>query len=352
MIANRKGGNTMTVEKMQAYLWSLPDQFAEILRQGVSLPQKYRHKYRNIVVTGLGGSAIGGDILRTYSLSRAQIPVLVNRDYDMPGFVNSDSLVLAVSYSGNTEETLSAYHQAVKQGAAVIAVTGGGKLAAMAEADERVVVKVPGGLSPRAATGYLFAPLALILDELGIVNGAAGDLEETNRVLAQIRACNHPGVDLPDNQAKAVARELKGNLPIIWGSSARSEVAAMRWKTQINENAKAPAYYNIFPELNHNEIVGLDVPEELLNRFIVVILRDSSDHPRVQKRMQITERIIQDKVKKIIEIKSRGECFLARFYSLAYTGDYVSFYLALEYGINPTPVETIDYLKSELAKEI
>ena len=341
----------MTVEKMQAYLWSLPDQFAEILNQGVNLPKRYQREYHNIIVTGLGGSAIGGDILRTYSLNRARMPVLVNRDYDMPRFVNGDSLVLAVSYSGNTEETLSAYQQAVKQGATVIAVTSGGKLVEMANNDEVAVVKIPGGLSPRAATGYLFAPLALILEELGILQGASGDLEETIKVLLTVRSGIHPGVNLPDNQARIVAKELKGNLPIIWGSSTRSEIAAMRWKTQINENAKTLAYFNIFPELNHNEIVGLEVPAELMNRMVVIILRDPGDHQRVQKRIQISKSIIQSKVKKIIEIDAQGESFLARFYSLAYIGDYASFYLALEYGINPTPVETIDYLKAELAKQ-
>jgi glucose/mannose-6-phosphate isomerase len=337
---------------MQAYLWSLPDQFAEILQQGVKLPLKYRREYRNIVVTGLGGSAIGGDILRTYCLARARIPILVNRDYDLPGFVNSDTLVLAVSYSGNTEETLSAYQQARKQGASVIAVTSGGKLADLANNDEAAVVKIPGGLSPRAATGYLFTPLALILEELEVMQGVSRELQETIRVLLAVREGIHPGVGLPDNQARWIANELKGNLPIIWGSSGHSEIAAMRWKGQINENAKAPAYYNIFPELNHNEIVGLDVPGELLNRLVVVFLRDAADHPRVQRRMQISKSIIQNKVKKVIEIDAQGESFLARFYSLVYIGDYASFYLALEYGINPTPVETIDYLKAELAKGI
>jgi len=342
----------VTVEKMQGYLWSLPDQFAEIMQQGVTLPQRYRREYRNIVVTGLGGSAIGGDILRTYSLLRANIPVLVNRDYDMPEYVNGNSLVLAVSYSGNTEETLSAYQQAVKQGAVVIAVTSGGKLAEMAQNDEVAVIKIPGGLSPRAATGYLFAPLALVLQELGIIQGVTSDLEETIKVLLDLREGIHPGVDLPDNQARIIAGELKGNLPIIWGSSIRSEIAAMRWKAQINENAKAPAYFNIFPELNHNEIVGLDVPAELLSRMVVIMLRDPEDHPRVQRRMEISKAIIERKVKKVIEVCAEGESFLAKFYSLAYIGDYASFYLALEYGINPTPVETIDYLKAELAKVI
>ncbi len=338
----------MTAEKMAAYLWDLPEQFAAILEQGIKLPAQYQREYRNIVVTGLGGSAIGGDILRTYALSQARIPVLVNRDYDLPGFVDSNSLVLVVSYSGNTEETLSAYRQAGQKGAAVIAVTSGGKLADMADNDGAAVVQVPGGLSPRAATGYLFAPLALILAEIGIMPGAANDLEETIRILRDVRQAIHPGVD--DNQARMMARELKGNLPLIWGTTAHSEVAALRWKTQINENAKCPVFYNVFPELNHNEIVGFEEPKHILDHLVVIILRDSGDHERVQKRIEISKGIIADKVKKVMEVETRGESFLAKFYSLAYIGDYTSFYLALEYGINPTPVDTIDYLKSELAR--
>lgn len=339
----------MTVEKMAAYLWDLPEQFATILQQGIDLPPQYKREYRNIVVTGLGGSAIGGDILRTYALSQAKIPVLVNRDYDMPEFVNSDSLVLVVSYSGNTEETVSAYHQALKRGAFIIAVTSGGKLSDLAHSDGIATIKVPGGLSPRAATGYLFAPMALILEDLGIIWGAKNDLEETIRVLQDIRKEIHPGVN-QDNEARMIARELKGNLPLIWGSSAHSETAALRWKTQINENAKCPVFFNVFPELNHNEIVGFEVPPDILAHIVVILLRDSGDHERVQKRADITTGIIVDRVRKVIEVKARGESFLAKFYSLAYIGDYTSFYLALEYGINPTPVGTIDYLKSELAK--
>jgi glucose/mannose-6-phosphate isomerase len=340
----------MTVEKMAEYLWGLPEQFTSILEQGISLPQKYQRTYGNIVITGLGGSAIGGDIIRTYALQKAQVPVIVNRDYDMPNFVNKDSLVLTVSYSGNTEETLSAYQQARSQGASIIAVTSGGKLAEIAEEDGYAVVKIPGGLAPRAATGYLFGPLALILEELGIVQGSTTDLEETVQVLKAIREGIHPGVDIPQNQAKAIARDMKDSLPIIWGSTARSETAALRWKGQINENAKSPAYFNMFPELNHNEIVGFGMPKDLLARLVIIILRDPGDHSQVKKRIEISKEIIRTHVKKIIELETQGESFLAKFYSLAYVGDYASFYLALEYGINPNPVEVIDYLKAELAK--
>jgi len=340
----------MTAEKMAEYLWGLPDQFAGILQQGVSLPAKYRRQYHNIVITGLGGSAIGGDIIRTYAMQKAQVPVIVNRDYDIPAFLNENSLVLAVSYSGQTEETLSSYQQARQQGADIIAVTSGGKLAEMAQEHGYAVIKITGGLSPRAATGYLLAPMALIMDDLNIIKDAHLDLEETVEVLNALREKLHPAVPLPYNQARSIAQDLKNCLPVIWGSASRSETAAMRWKTQINENSKCPVYFNTFPELDHNEIVGFEMPQDLLARMVVIILRDPSDHARVQKRMEISMRIIKDKVKKIIEVQSSGESFLAKYYSLSYIGDYASYYLALEYGINPTPVKTIDYLKTELAR--
>lgn len=340
----------MTVEIMKEYLQGLPEQFGEILKMKIELPSHYKKEYRNVVVSGLGGSAIGGDILRTYAIHQASIPIIVNRDYDMPAFINSQTLVLPVSYSGNTEETISAYQQARQKGANIIVVSSGGKLSVMAREDGYTVIEVPGGLSPRAATGYLFSPLALILEQLGILSGVKEDLSETRQILSDIRAEINPKIETASNKAKQIAGEMKNRIPVIWGSSSHSEVAAMRWKAQINENAKAPAYFNIFPELNHNEIVGFETPKDLLEELCVIILRDFEDHERVKQRMEISKEIICQRVAKIEEVEARGKSFLARFYSLAYIGDYVSFYLALEYGINPTPVKVIDFLKAELAK--
>lgn len=341
----------MTVEIMQQYLQGLPEQFGEILQMKIELPAKYLKDYRNVVVSGLGGSAIGGDILRTYAANQASIPVVVNRDYDLPAFVGSQTLVLAVSYSGNTEETISAYQQARQSGADIIVISSGGKLSALAREDGFAVAEVPGGLSPRAATGYLFSPLALILEQLGILSGASADLRETQQILSDLRSEINPDIDDDRNLARQLAAAMKNRIPVIWGSSSHSEVAALRWKAQINENAKAPAYYNIFPELNHNEIVGFEAPADLLTQLVIIILRDPEDHERVKQRMEISKAIIQERVAQVMEVKARGQSFLARFYSLAYIGDYASFYLALEYGINPTPVKVIDYLKAELARD-
>lgn len=339
----------MIGQDMREYLWGLPDQFTQEMAVLMDLPGKYQKDYRQVVVTGLGGSAIGGDILRTFAAAQARIPILVNRDYELPAFVGQDTLVLAVSYSGNTEETLSSYEQACRAGADVLVVSSGGKLSAQAAHDGWTVLPVPGGLVPRAASGYLFAPMALAMQSLGIIQGARSGLDETAGVLKQMRTVLG---DQENSPARHIAEQLKDRIPVIWGSSSHTEVAAMRWKGQINENAKAPAYFNILPELNHNEIVGFEVPPALLKQMVVVILCDEHDHPRVKKRIEISRRMIEDRVAAVLEINAQGESFLARLYSLAYAGDWVSYYLALAYGLDPTPVTAIDYLKGELAKEV
>lgn len=332
------------------FLYELPEQFARSLEMTFDFAGQYRKPFQNMVISGLGGSAIGGDIVRTLAASRAELPIVVNRNYDLPAFVNQNTLFAAVSYSGNTEETLSAYQQAREKGASIICLTSGGKLAQWAANDGYSVIKVPGDLVPRAATGYLFAPLALFLEEIGILNNLRPQIEETIAVLRQQRQQLDPQVSQPNNPARQLAEHLRGAIPIIWGSTGLTEAVALRWKAQINENAKSPAYYNLFPELNHNEIVGFEVPKELLSHLAVVILRDQGDSPQIQKRMAITRQIIEKQVQEVLEVSSQGQSFLARFYSLVYLGDYTSVYLAHEYGINPTPVQVIDYLKSELAR--
>ncbi len=340
----------MNAEKMMGYLYELPDQFHSSLELEFDFIEGYRRDYRNIVVTGLGGSAIGGDILRNYAAKMARLPVVVNRDYHLPAFVGPDTLVLAVSYSGNTEETLAAYEEAARRGAQIIVVSSGGKLSQYARQNGQGLIQVPSGFVPRAAVGWLFAPQALLLGELGLIEGVKEEIREVAAVLKELRESLKPTVDVPVNQARVIAGKCRGNIPVIWGTTGVSEVAAQRWKAQINENAKSPAYYSIFPELNHNEIVGFEAPADLLQKQVYIILRDKEDYGRIEKRIDISKAIIRDKVKNTIEVHSRGQSYLARVFSLIYVGDYASAYLALEYGINPTPVKMIDFLKEQLAR--
>jgi glucose/mannose-6-phosphate isomerase len=306
----------------------------------------------HVVVTGLGGSAIGGDLLRVYCLDKCPVPVVVNRDYTMPEFVGRDTLVFAVSYSGNTEETLSAYRDARQRGATIIAITTGGQLGEMAAADGAPVVPVPCGIAPRSASGFLFIPTLRIMERLGFLTGIADDVEKLIDHLKTLYDHLKPEVPAEKNSAKQMALKLYNKIPVIWGSSGTTEVVAQRWKGQINENAKAPAYWNVFPELNHNELVGFGFPESLLKNVHVVILRDDRDHPRVKKRIEITKNIISKAVSGITDVRAGGGGPLARIYSLIYSGDYTSLYLAYLYGIDPGPVEVIDYLKNELARDI
>ncbi|HNX29410.1 MAG TPA: bifunctional phosphoglucose/phosphomannose isomerase [Syntrophomonadaceae bacterium] len=337
-------------EIMAGYIHSLPRQFEDCLQMEFDFIERYQGRYENVLICGMGGSAIGGDILRTWGQLDATVPLIINRDYRIPHFINEHSLVIAVSYSGNTEETLQAYHLAREIGAPIIGVTSGGKLADLARKNGDGLAIIPGDLVPRAASGYLLAPVALILQQLAILPGAREAIMETAQLLASLRREIGPEVTGDKNQARQIAAGLKNSLPLIWGVVGTSEAAAMRWKGQINENAKAPAFFNLFPELNHNEIVGFELSEEILGRIAIIILKDKFDNERIKKRIKITKDIVLPKVKAVIEVESSGESFLARLYSLIYTGDYVSYYLAMEYGIDPTPVKVIDFLKNELGK--
>ncbi|MDK2887287.1 MAG: glucose/mannose-6-phosphate isomerase [Thermoanaerobacter sp.] len=332
-------------------LWELPEQCARAWELGMAAQLPPAGQFKHIVVTGLGGSAIGGDFLRVYAARRLGVPVVVNRDYVLPEFVGPHTLVFAVSYSGNTEETLSAYARAREKGAALVVLTTGGRLGEMARQDGVPVITVPGGIAPRSATGYLFLPTLAVLYRMGLLPDPGQEVHECVSLLQSMREELKPEVPRDSNPAKMLAAGFYNRIPVIWGSSGTTEVVAQRWKGQINENAKAPAYWNVFPELNHNELVGFEFPGELLRRLYVVILRDPHDHPRVQKRFAITREIMEGAVAGVVEIMARGSGALARLYSLVYIGDYASVYLAMLYGVDPGPVRVIDTLKARLAEE-
>lgn len=329
--------------------WKLPEQCAEAWSLAQDTPLPETRDWRQVVVTGLGGSAIGGDLLRVFAGAKLDLPVMVNRDYLLPRFVDENTLVFAVSYSGNTEETLSAYAAARERGAALVAFTTGGELGRRAASDGLPLIRVPGGIAPRSATGYLFLPMVAMLERMGLFSGMRAEVDGTITHLQELRSRYGPATPTRDNPAKQLAKNLERRLPVIWGSSGTTEVVAQRWKGQFNENAKAPAYWNLFPELNHNEVVGFEQPEEVLSRMWLIVLQDADDHPRVRLRMQITREMVR-KAAGLTEVHASGPSGLARVFSLIYLGDYASMYLAALAGIDPGPVRVIDFLKGELAK--
>ncbi|MFH0763996.1 MAG: bifunctional phosphoglucose/phosphomannose isomerase [Candidatus Omnitrophota bacterium] len=324
---------------------------AKKIGYGFDIPASFKIRYKNIVSTGLGGSAIGSDIARSYIADDSKTPVFVNRNYRLPGFVDGETLVIASSYSGNTEETISAYKDAKAKGAKIIAITSGGELRKLASDDGYPVLIIPGGLQPRCALGYSFFPLLAVLSKIGVVKDRAEDIDEAIENLNSLKV-KSLGANVPEkkNIAKRTARLLYNKFPVVYAGQDHIDCVVTRWRGSLSENAKVLSSGHVIPEMNHNEIVGWEHPEKLLKDFIAVILRDSADFPRIAKRMDITKKILAKAGIKAIEVNSFGGSLLARIFSLIYIGDFVSFYLAILNKRDPTPVERIAYLKKELAK--
>lgn len=337
---------------MLGIIEAFPDQVVRAKEIGTAfeLPETLSKKYENIVCTGLGGSAIGGDIARSYLAGSINIPFIVNRNYTLPSFVNNKTLVAVSSYSGNTEETLSAYKDARDKKASILVISSGGEISKMAAADGFTVLEIPSGLPPRCALGYSFFPLIIALSRIGLTKDLARDIDETIKVLSDIKTEMAGSVPESKNSAKKIARELYGKLPVVYAGQDHMDAVATRWRGQIEENSKTLASSQVFPELCHNEIMGWENPEHVIKESRVIILKDKDDHPRVSKRMDIIEKIIKDEKVDVIKVFSRGSSLLARTFSLVYTADFVSFYLAVLNGRDPTSIERIDFLKKELAR--
>lgn len=314
----------------------------------LELPDEDR-PIRNIVILGIGGSAISGDLLRTLVVSECPVPIVVNRDYTLPALVGPETLVIVSSYSGNTEETLTTFEFAHRAGARLVAFTTGGKVAACARKWDVPLFSFVYRSQPRAALGYSLIPLLGLLVRLGLIPDKAADVEEAVVVMDAWQAEIRETVFFEQNVAKQLATRLHGRLPVVYGSGYLGEVAR-RWKGQFNENAKNWSVFEQMPELNHNAVVGYDWPADLAEKTIVVMLRSSLDHPNNQVRFDVTAEILAQKGVACEAVHARGERPLAQMLSVVHFGDYVSYYLAMLNRADPTPVETIAYLKGRLAE--
>lgn len=305
---------------------------------------------RQIVISGMGGSAIAGNIVTNLLLGKARIPVYVNRGYKVPAFVGRETLFFALSYSGNTEETINALKEAAKHGANVVCVTSGGKLKDLAGSNGYQVYLIPSGYQPRAALPYLLAPILKSLGGLGMLPRIKEELSKAIDLLRRLKDEYGPREPLRGNPVKQLAKKLCGKIPIIFGSMGATDAAALRFKTQFNENSKVTALFNVFPELNHNEIVNLSVLKREEHNFSLIFLRDEGDFELVQRRMEITKSLIGRQVGGVNEVWAHGKSLLSKILSLIYFGDFLSVYLAILRGIDPTPVEVITRLKKELRR--
>jgi glucose/mannose-6-phosphate isomerase len=303
---------------------------------------------RNIVITGLGGSAIGGELTRALLSKESRVPIIVNRNYTLPAFVDNSTLVIISSYSGNTEETISAYKEAIQKKAKVFCITSGGTVEKMAMKAKHYIVKIPTGFPPRTALGFSLAPMLQTLAHFGFIKSKSADLKQTAAALKSLSA-SYAESHAKKNLALTIAEQCKGNLPLIYTSDDFTSAVGTRWKGQICENAKVLAYASVLPELNHNELVGWNLNKSLLSRTTVIFLHDKADHPRTTFRMAVTKDIIKPYSSAVIDVHSEGTSPLARLFSLIALGDWVSYYLALLNKVDPTPVAAIDTLKLKLS---
>jgi len=313
-----------------------------------NLPPDYS-RVNKVVISGMGGSAIGGDLVSSLVAAEARLPILICRDYALPAFVDAETLVIVSSYSGMTEETLSSFEQALETEAKKLVITTDGKLKTVAERRNIPVFSFDYKAQPRAALPFSFLPILGFLQKLGFLSDKSADVTEAVKVLQELSRKIDEGVPLPHNPAKQVAQRLYGYLPVIYGAGILSEVAR-RWKTQFNENSKAWAFHEVFPELNHNAVVGYQFPPELAGKVAVVLLRSAHLPERIQLRYQITCKLLDQYKVDYQFVDGEGSSALSQMMSLVLFGDYVSYYLAMLHKIDPTPVKALDYLKEQLSK--
>jgi len=301
----------------------------------------------NVVVLGMGDSGTVGDIVMAVAAPFMPVPVTVVKGYEPPDFVGTGSLVLAVSFSGQSEETLEAAASAYEAGAALVVVSGGGELARLADEWDVPRVAVPEGLPRgRAALGAMTVPLLVVLEEVGLFPGA---VQWVDQAVAQLRL-RRDELARPGSVAEEVARRIGRTIPLIHSSQDLGAAAAYRWKTQINLNAKSPAFWNVHPELCHNEVAGWGQNGDATRQLVTLVtLRHEAEHPQVARRFDLVAEAMREVVADIIEVQAAGEGDLAQLLDLILVGDVVSLLLAGHEGIDPGPAPAVEEIEQALA---
>ncbi len=336
-------------QNMLAEIDHLPDQLETAWDLGASLPLPPWQGLQLVVIAGMGGSAIGGDLVAAYVEPQCRVPVIVHRDYDLPAWAkDSQTLVIASSHSGNTEETLTAFDRAVKNGCRLLAVTTGGELARRSQEAGAALWQFQHHGQPRAAVGFSFTLLLAALMRLNLIPDPSRELADA---LIALRAQqSYLKADIPDvrNPAKRMAGQLINRWVSVFGAEYLAPVAR-RWKGQISEVAKAWGQFEYLPEANHNTLAGISHPESQLQRLMAIFLRASGLHPRNRRRIDLTKKTFMLEGIGTDFLDAQGETRLAQQWTALHFGDYSAYYLAMAYGVDPTPVETIEGFKREMA---
>ena len=330
---------------MREIIASLPDQLSAGMKVGESTRVPIEEAQR-IFIVGMGGSAIGGDVFASWIADRAKVPIQVVRDYRIPAYGRPEDLLIAVSYSGNTEETLAATTQGLKLGCRVVAITSGGTLRDLVRANDMRVLPVPTGLPPRGAFGHLFGILSGIGGEWAIGN-LTDELGQAINHLRSLRKALRPESGVRSNRAKSLALRIRSTVPVTYGAGPFVEIAR-RWQTQLNENAKVLAFSSTFPEADHNELVGW-VEDARARTHRAILLRDRDEAPDLRRQLDITVSLMSRKAK-VEQVHDEGPTLVSRMLGTLFLGDYVSLYLAALRRVDPLVLKPIQTLKAKLAE--
>jgi glucose/mannose-6-phosphate isomerase len=335
-------------QNMLAEIDDLPEQLETAWNLGQNMALPPWEGIERVVIAGMGGSAIGADLLNAYAAPLCKVPVVVRRNYDLPAWAHGpETLVIASSHSGNTEETLSAFEQALKNGCYLLAVCTGGKLALKATDAGAVLWQFNHQGQPRAAVGYSFGVLLAAFVRLGLLPDPEDELETAVTAMKKQQEEIRGGVPVSSNPAKRLAGQCIDRWVSVLGADFLEPVAR-RWKGQTSEIAKTWAQFEFLPEADHNTLAGVVNPEHLLTQTMVLFLQAPAIHPRNQLRTQITKEVMMLEGLGTDFVYARGETRLAQMWTLIHFGDYFAYYLAMLYGANPTPVEAIESLKVQL----
>jgi glucose/mannose-6-phosphate isomerase len=343
---NLEGIRRIDKSNMLSFCVEAPSHYAKAAKLSENLLTDY-HKPDTIIVAGMGGSGIGGELLKDWTRDRITVPVEVCKEYSLPAYANKRTLVLVVSYSGETEETLSVFRDAIKRKCMIVCVSSGGKLHEFAEKLGFPHLLVPSGMTPRATLPYLFLPLMFTLEKIGLISHVDDEISETIKILEQVSMDNSPGIPSGRNSSKKLAVNINGTVPAVYGFGFYRTVA-QRLKTQFNENSKNPAKWEFFPELDHNEIVGWEEARQFAKCFSAIFVRDVEEPPEIRQRIEVTRELMSRQIKMLLEVHSLGKSRLAKMASVICVGDFASVYLAILRGVDPMPVKTITLLKQKL----
>lgn len=330
----------------------LPEQVehAAATAQQLSGPLPHHDDIEQVVVLGMGGSGIAGDVVREIAGPFMPVPVVVHKGYGMPNFISDSTLVFAVSFSGNTEETLEAVTEAAAAGGHIVAVSHGGELRALADEWNVPHLAIADGIPmPRAGIGAVSIPALVVLEQVGLFPGASAWIEAAVTQLKKRR----DELVTDSNPARDLARRIGREMPIVYGGGGLGGAAALRLKNQFNENAKVPSYWNQLPELCHNELCGWGQHGDVTRQvFRLINLRHDFEHPQIMRRFELVNEMVDEVVSEIEEIRADGEGALAQLFDLVIYGDFVSLYLAYAADVDPGPVAVLDWMKERLVEPV